>query len=72
MKWQLNTIMPKQFFFASGNAKETKETVEYTSGNLDHTGNVQTGNDTKLCGEDLQNFTMFAWYHCLRSQHTCT
>ena len=43
MKWQLNTIMPKQFFFASGNAKETKETVEYTSGHLEHTGNVQRG-----------------------------
>ena len=28
---------------ASGNAKETKETVEYTSGQLEHTGNVQRG-----------------------------
>nr|XP_022341074.1 uncharacterized protein LOC111135366 isoform X3 [Crassostrea virginica] len=36
------------------NAKETKETVEYTSGNLDHTGNVQTetNNESYIGGEE--------------------
>ena len=56
--------MPKYFFLASGNAKETKETVEYTSGHLEHTGIVQTGDKSVETSDEREenktgNYTIY-------------
>ena len=42
---------------ASGNVKETNETVEYTSGHLEHTGNVQTSASVETSDEREKNKT---------------